>query len=150
MQYRGLNCEFNIEWHSISSGGKPTFPTCEFPSLEWYPRVIPFFHSFESWWFVQILSTTPFMVVTLKSHQRQLVGLSISRRCKLDRKDLKVSTHSRGWYFYLHKVQKVSFSTTNPDSGEFFDKKESKVTKTEPNLPIDKFVMIDYLGSVLI
>src|SRR6266850_5979018 len=43
MQYRGLNCEFNIEWHSISSGGKPTFPTCEFPSLEWYPRVIPFF-----------------------------------------------------------------------------------------------------------
>src|SRR6266850_5341707 len=57
MQYRGLNCEFNIEWHSISSGGKPTFPTCEFPSLEWYPRVIPFFHSFGSWWIVQIRST---------------------------------------------------------------------------------------------
>src|SRR6266850_3658754 len=43
IQYRGLNCEFNIEWHSISSGGKPTFPTCEFPSLEWYPRVDSFF-----------------------------------------------------------------------------------------------------------
>ncbi len=78
------------------------------------------------------------------------MGLSISRRCKLDRKDLKVSTHSRGWYFYPYKVQKVSFSTTNPDSGNFLDKKDSKVTKLEPNLPIEKFVMIDYLGSVLI
>src|SRR6266850_4319120 len=56
MQYRGLNCEFNIEWHSISSGGKPTFPTCEFPSLEWYPRVIPFFHSFGSGWVLRLLT----------------------------------------------------------------------------------------------
>src|SRR6266850_5125828 len=40
MQICELNCEFNIEWHSILSGGKPTFPTCEFPSLDWYPRSI--------------------------------------------------------------------------------------------------------------
>src|SRR5258705_11357932 len=68
---------------------------------EWVVRSDPFYQ-------------TPFIVVTLKSHPREwvvrsdpfyqtpflpLVGLSISRRCKLDRKDLNVSTHSRGWYF---------------------------------------------------
>lgn len=47
--------------------------------------------------------------------------------------------------FYLYEVQKVSFSTTNPGSGNFLDKKESKVTKIEPNLPIEKFVMTEYL-----
>jgi hypothetical protein len=47
--------------------------------------------------------------------------------------------------FYLDKVKKESFSTTNPDSGNYLDKKESKVTKIEPNLPIEKFVMTDYL-----
>jgi hypothetical protein len=47
--------------------------------------------------------------------------------------------------FYLYQVKKVSFSTTNPDSGNFLDKKESKVTKIGPNLPIEKFVMTDYL-----
>jgi hypothetical protein len=47
--------------------------------------------------------------------------------------------------FYLYEVTKKSFSTTNPDSGNFLDKKESKVTKIEPNLPIEKFVMTDYL-----
>src|SRR6266550_8824170 len=35
-----LNSQFETEWHSIWSGGKPTFPTCEFPLLEWYPRSI--------------------------------------------------------------------------------------------------------------
>jgi hypothetical protein len=47
--------------------------------------------------------------------------------------------------FYLYEVTKLSFSTTNIDSGNFLDKKESKVTKIEPNLPIEKFVMTDYL-----
>ena len=47
--------------------------------------------------------------------------------------------------FYLYEVKKKSVSTTNPDSGHFLDKKESKVTKIEPNLPIEKFVMTDYL-----
>jgi hypothetical protein len=47
--------------------------------------------------------------------------------------------------FYLYEVRKESYSTTNPDSGNFLDKKESKVTKIEPNLPIEKFVMTDYL-----
>src|SRR6266550_5325456 len=35
-----LNSQFETEWHSIWSGGKPTFPTCEFPLIEWYPRSI--------------------------------------------------------------------------------------------------------------
>ena len=47
--------------------------------------------------------------------------------------------------FYLYQVKKVSFSTTNPASGNFLDKKEFKVTKIEPNLPIEKFVMMQYL-----
>ena len=47
--------------------------------------------------------------------------------------------------FYLYEVTKKSFSTTNPDSGNFLDKEESNETKIEPNLPIEKFVMTDYL-----
>ena len=47
--------------------------------------------------------------------------------------------------FYLYQVKKISFSTTNPDSGNFWDKKTSKVTRIKPNLPIEKFVMTDYL-----
>jgi hypothetical protein len=47
--------------------------------------------------------------------------------------------------FYLSKVTKRSFSTTNPDSGNFLDRKKTKVTRIEPNLPIEKFAMIDYL-----
>lgn len=47
--------------------------------------------------------------------------------------------------FCLYEVRKESFSTTNPDSGNFLDKKESKVTEIEPNLPIEKFVMTEYL-----
>ncbi|HJX92338.1 MAG TPA: hypothetical protein VJ372_17690 [Pyrinomonadaceae bacterium] len=47
--------------------------------------------------------------------------------------------------FYLYKVRKESFSTTNPDSGNFLDKKETKETKIEPRLPIEKFVMGNYL-----
>jgi hypothetical protein len=47
--------------------------------------------------------------------------------------------------FYLYRVKKDSFSTTNPDSGNFLDKKETKVTKINPNLPIERFVMTAYL-----
>jgi hypothetical protein len=47
--------------------------------------------------------------------------------------------------FYLSKVTKRSFSTTNSDSGNFLDKKKTKVIRIEPNLPIEKFAMIDYL-----
>ena len=47
--------------------------------------------------------------------------------------------------FYLYKVRRVSFSTKNPDSGNFLDIKRIKVIKIEPNLPIEKFVMSDYL-----
>jgi hypothetical protein len=48
-------------------------------------------------------------------------------------------------HFYLYKVRKESFSTKNPDSGVSLDIKRTKVIKIEPNLPIEKFVMTDYL-----
>src|SRR5258706_12923224 len=35
-----LNSQFETEWHSIWNGGKPTFPTCEFPLLEGNRRSI--------------------------------------------------------------------------------------------------------------
>ena len=47
--------------------------------------------------------------------------------------------------FYLYEVKKKSFSTTNPDRGNIWDKEESKVINIEPNLPIEKFVLTDYL-----
>ncbi|HEU4712447.1 MAG TPA: hypothetical protein VFS76_12820 [Pyrinomonadaceae bacterium] len=47
--------------------------------------------------------------------------------------------------FYLYEVRKESFSTTDPDSGNFLGLKDSKVTKVEPNLPIEKFKMTDWL-----
>ena len=47
--------------------------------------------------------------------------------------------------FYLYRVKTENFSTKNPDSGNYWDEKETKVTKIEPNLPIEKFVMLDYL-----
>ncbi len=47
--------------------------------------------------------------------------------------------------FYLYKVRKDSFSTTNPDSGNYWDKKETEETKIEPKLPIEKFIITDYL-----
>ena len=42
----GPNCEFNLDWHAILSGGKPAFPTCEFPPRGWYRRAIIILHSF--------------------------------------------------------------------------------------------------------
>jgi hypothetical protein len=45
--------------------------------------------------------------------------------------------------FYLYRVKKVSFSTTNPDSGTFLDRQRIKVTRL--NLPIEKVVMTKYL-----
>ncbi len=47
--------------------------------------------------------------------------------------------------FYLYRVINENFSTTNADSRNFWDKKETKINKIEPNLPINKFVMLDYL-----
>lgn len=47
--------------------------------------------------------------------------------------------------FYLDEIRKESLSTTNPNSGNFLNKKDSKTTKIEPNLPIQRFVMLDFL-----
>lgn len=49
--------------------------------------------------------------------------------------------------FYLYKVKTESFSTKNPDSGNYWDKKEIKEIKIDPNLPIEKFSILDYLGD---
>ena len=59
--------------------------------------------------------------------------------------EIQFSFRCKGNNFYLYRVKKISFSTKNPDSGNFLDQKKSKVTKIEPNLPIEKFVMTDYL-----
>jgi len=45
-----LNCQFETEWHSILSGGKPTFPTCEFLTVEWCLDRLQFFHSIFPGW----------------------------------------------------------------------------------------------------
>ena len=59
--------------------------------------------------------------------------------------EVQFNFRCKGNNFYLYRVKKVSFSTTNPDSGNFLDKKKTKVTRIEPNLPIEKFVMTKYL-----
>jgi hypothetical protein len=63
----------------------------------------------------------------------------------LDHFEIQLNFTCKENNFYLYEVTNVSFSTTNPGSGHFLDKKGSKVTKIEPNLPIEKFVMTDYL-----
>ena len=47
--------------------------------------------------------------------------------------------------FYLYRVRNDNFSTTDPSSHNLLDKKETKTTKVEPNVPIENFVMLDYL-----
>jgi hypothetical protein len=63
----------------------------------------------------------------------------------LDHYEIQFNFRCKENNFYLYEVKKVRFSTTNPGSGNFLDKKESKITKIEPNLPIEKFVMTQYL-----
>jgi hypothetical protein len=58
--------------------------------------------------------------------------------------ELQFYFRCKGNNLYLYRVRKVSFSTTNSDRG-FWDKKETKVITVKPNLPIEKFVMTDYL-----
>ena len=62
-----------------------------------------------------------------------------------DHYEIQFNFRCQGKKFYLYRVKKISFSTTKPDSGNFWDKQKSKVTKIVPNLPIEKFVMTDYL-----
>jgi hypothetical protein len=59
--------------------------------------------------------------------------------------ELQFKFRCEGNNFYLYKVRKESFSTTNPDSGNFLDKKENRETKIAPRLPIERFVMLNYL-----
>ena len=63
----------------------------------------------------------------------------------LDHYEIQFNFRCKENNFYLYEVKKVSFSTTNPASGNFLDKKVSKTTEIEPNLPIEKFVMTQYL-----
>lgn len=59
--------------------------------------------------------------------------------------EIQFNFRCKGNSFYLYRVKKASFSTTNPDSGNFLDKKKTNVTKIQPNVRIEKFVMKDYL-----
>lgn len=47
--------------------------------------------------------------------------------------------------FYLDKVKNDNFSTSNPESRNLWDKKETKERQIEPPLSIEKFAMVDYL-----
>lgn len=63
----------------------------------------------------------------------------------LDHYEIQFNFKCKESSFFLYRVTKVSFSTTNPDSGSFLDKKKTKVIRIEPNLPIERFVMTNYL-----
>jgi hypothetical protein len=84
---------------------------------------------------------------SLGSIQKDKAGfeLEVDWGSGVDHYEIRFNFRCRKNSFYLYRVSKVSFSTTNRDSGNFLDKKESKTTKIEPNLPIEKFVMIAYL-----
>lgn len=56
--------------------------------------------------------------------------------------EIQFSFRCRENNFYLYKVKKDSFSTTNSDA-EYWDKKETEEIKA--NLPIEKFVLNNYL-----
>lgn len=47
--------------------------------------------------------------------------------------------------FYLYEVRQHYLSTTDRNSGNFLDKKQTKVIKIRPNLPTGKVVVKDYL-----
>jgi hypothetical protein len=59
--------------------------------------------------------------------------------------EIQFSFRCRENNFYLYKVKNENFSTKNPDSRNYWDEKKTRITKIEPNLPIEKFVMLDYL-----
>lgn len=63
----------------------------------------------------------------------------------IDHYDIQFNFRCTAGSFYLYRVKKVTFSTKNRDSGTFLDKRRSKVTRIRPNLPIEKFVITDYL-----
>ena len=57
--------------------------------------------------------------------------------------DIQFNFRCRQNNFYLYRVKKISFLTPNPESGQFWTKREVKILR--PNLPIKKFVMTAYL-----
>jgi hypothetical protein len=84
---------------------------------------------------------------SLNSKEKTRAGfeLKVDWGGSLDHYEIQFDFRCKSNNFYLYKVKKVSFSTTNPHSGNFWDKKKTRVTKIEPNRPIKKFVMGDYL-----
>ena len=84
---------------------------------------------------------------SLNSIEKTKAGFKLTTDWGGDRDHYEIQFNFRcqGRNLYLYRVKKISFSTTKPDSGNFWDKQKSKVTKIVPNLPIEKFVMTDYL-----
>ena len=83
---------------------------------------------------------------SLNSVEKTKVGFEvrIDWGGNLNHYDIQFNFRCKRNKFYLYRVKKEYLSTTNPDSGNFWDKTETKVTRI-PNLPIEKFVMINYL-----
>ena len=84
---------------------------------------------------------------SLDSIKKNKVGFEIRTNwgASLYHYEVQFNFRCKGNNFYLYRVTKISLSTTHPDSGNFWDKKETKVTTIKPKLPIKKFVMIKYL-----
>jgi hypothetical protein len=95
---------------------------------------------------IELTKESEFKNFSLNSIKKDKAGfeLKVDWGSGVDHYEIQFNFRCKQNKFYLYRVTKVSFSTTNPDRG-FLDKKESKVTKIAPNLPIEKFVMNDYL-----
>ena len=63
----------------------------------------------------------------------------------VDHYEIQFNFRCRGNNFYLYEVRQHYFSTTDRNSGNFLDRKQTKVIKIRPNLPAGKVVVKDYL-----
>ena len=62
-----------------------------------------------------------------------------------DHYEIQFNFRCRANNFYLYEVRQHYFSTTDRNSGNFLDRKQTKVIKIHPNLPAGKVVVKDYL-----
>lgn len=101
----------------------------------------------EAVWKIKLPKESEFKNISLDSIEKRDAGfeLKVDWGSGLDHYEVQFNFRCKENNFYLFEVIKESLSTTSPNSGNFLDKKESKVTKIEPNLPIEKLVMADYL-----
>lgn len=63
----------------------------------------------------------------------------------VDHYEIQFNFRCRARNFYLYEVRQHYFSTTDRNSGNFLDKKQTKVIRIHPNLPVGKVIVKDYL-----